>query len=723
MKIPSPKAIDEVAKVVWASHILSYWNPYTTPESDKPLQPKHTPSDDEITDDDEDYDDSPDTDNTSTDTAVLAVSDEALREKFLNSISELLAHTKGGKHVTAAALREKEDSIEIDIARNTGFGREDNNFLSSLARFLSRQGERFSHQNSVDNHEFLRETIVYNASRVNDGVEKAAQLLKKSPLRPITRSSSESQSKDLTCLLGCCSKTHPLASNAIESLLPELLNFYLLKSNSSALLGRENQMCQIVELAALALRSSHKSHSKLKDMLPCADIIKVMKRLRSLARLVTDLHVLSHIARLLPSFRSVIFIKVSPPDPVRLQKRHKQTVHQAWKKLQLQATGEGLPNVVAEKGSQFKSDCSHTPTVHCEIQLLARYEAEPSLTPTLLYLGCSKKACFLYTDKIGVWFPRDTKEPELVWVPIISKLNEYHADFDAFLGPKHSVLFTLPFNENKRRGLVLDHQITIYYQDWDERPTKTNQSIQHAVEACHGMRVPYNLCGDYVAMSGRQGDPSSEYLDIDCADFRHILDYFSTYFDETIRETTSGGSVRAVQISCPLEQKLKSCEQFQSVVVDRDFPSTKMVSGLSMAFEDPMWICQINSDELKDGIMLLDELPEDAWRNLHAEHLAIDLDAESDNWGMSSRSPWRLDGSIIVMRRYGKDLDVEWVQHICAYYLKVLQPLFARALSGDISREDVLAEVTRERIMAWISVVAPGGSMNLEPHRGSVKSM
>lgn len=140
MEIPSPKAIDEVAKVVWASHILSYWNPYTTPMSDKPLQPKHTPSDHDTTDD-EDYLDSLDIDNASTDTALLAVGDKALREKFLNSISELLAHTKGGEHVTAAALREKEDAIEIDIARNTGFGREDNNYLSSLARFLSRQGE------------------------------------------------------------------------------------------------------------------------------------------------------------------------------------------------------------------------------------------------------------------------------------------------------------------------------------------------------------------------------------------------------------------------------------------------------------------------------------------------------------------------------------------------------------------------------------------------------
>lgn len=329
-----------------------------------------------------------------------------------------------------------------------------------------------------------------------------------------------------------------------------------------------------------------------------------------------------------------------------------------------------------------------------------------------------------HAHKIGIWFPRDTKEPVLVWAPIISRVDEFHADFDGFLGPSHAVLLTLPFNENKRRGLILDHQITIYYQDWDERPTtKTNQSIQHAVEACQGMRVSYNLCGDYVAMSGRRGDPASEYLDIDCADFRHILDYFSTYFDETIRETPSGGSVRAVQINCPLEQKLKSREQFQSVVVDRDFPSTKLISGLSMALEDPMWICEINRDELKDGIALLDQLPEDPWRNLHAEILATDIDAESDSWGMPSRFHWRFDGSIIVMRRYGKDLDVEWVQHICAYYLEVLQPLFAMSLSGEISREDVLAEITCEKIMAWISVVTPGGLMDLGPQRAFVKSM
>jgi hypothetical protein len=256
-------------------------------------------------------------------------------------------------------------------------------------------------------------------------------------------------------------------------------------------------------------------------------------------------------------------------------------------------------------------------------------------------------------------------------------MGEYHPDFDAFLGPKHAVLFTLPFDENKRRGLILVHLITIHYQDWDERPPKFNESIQNAVTACHGMRVPQNLCGDYVALSGRRGDPPSGYLDLDCADFRHILDFFSRYSDETISETPGDGSVWAVQIDCPLEQKLKSCELIQPVVVDRDFPSTRMVSSLSTVLKDPIWICHIDNDELKDGIALLDEPPRNSWQNIHAEILATEMDPESDRWGTFKSSQW-FDGSFIVMRRCGKDLDVQWVQRICAYFLEILQPLIKR---------------------------------------------
>jgi hypothetical protein len=64
------------------------------------------------------------------------------------------------------------------------------------------------------------------------------------------------------------------------------------------------------------------------------------------------------------------------------------------------------------------------------------------------------------------------------------------------------LLFTIPFKVNNRRGLELDHWLTIWYRDYDEI---TNQSILAAVEACHGMTVPCHLRGDFVVTSGQRG--------------------------------------------------------------------------------------------------------------------------------------------------------------------------------------------------------------------------
>lgn len=146
MKYSISKATDELAEVVWASHILSYLNPYTSTASDEPLQPDRLPIDREVNGDDGgDFDDSPDI---SVDTETLTGSDEVLREKLLDCVSELLAHTKGGKYVTATALREEEDSVEIDIARNHGFNAKDEAYLTSLAKFLAMQGN--SKHNKTD---------------------------------------------------------------------------------------------------------------------------------------------------------------------------------------------------------------------------------------------------------------------------------------------------------------------------------------------------------------------------------------------------------------------------------------------------------------------------------------------------------------------------------------------------------------------------------------------
>jgi hypothetical protein len=139
---------DEFAQVVWASHILSYLDPYTTtkPEETGNLDAhqRSISSDDDRENSssaDEDLEEDFDLDTASLIVEPLTALDEPIREKFLDSVSELLARAKGGGLVTAATLRELEDSVEIDVARNDGLNEKDEDYLFSTSIFLSLQGE------------------------------------------------------------------------------------------------------------------------------------------------------------------------------------------------------------------------------------------------------------------------------------------------------------------------------------------------------------------------------------------------------------------------------------------------------------------------------------------------------------------------------------------------------------------------------------------------------
>lgn len=133
---------DDFARVVWASHILSYLNPYTITTLNETISSdqrsiNQDPNDEE----DEELDGDLDIEQISVNNQLLTTGNGMIREKFLDCICDLLAHTKGPKFVIAAALREKEDSIEIDIARNNGFDPRDDEYLSSLAKFLAIENE------------------------------------------------------------------------------------------------------------------------------------------------------------------------------------------------------------------------------------------------------------------------------------------------------------------------------------------------------------------------------------------------------------------------------------------------------------------------------------------------------------------------------------------------------------------------------------------------------
>lgn len=138
-----------IAHVVWASHILSY---LTGERSNTTLLLPEL-------DDDENFD----TDKLEAETdkaGNLIDSDHSLRSKFLDCVAELLSPSKGWQHVVATGLRESEDFVNIDIARNDGFD-----------KAQSCDGVRGSHVKVADLRSYLGHLQKYLLSASQQGMK------------------------------------------------------------------------------------------------------------------------------------------------------------------------------------------------------------------------------------------------------------------------------------------------------------------------------------------------------------------------------------------------------------------------------------------------------------------------------------------------------------------------------------------------------------------------
>ena len=141
-----------IARVGWAIFILSYLTQKRS-HAELPL------CDDDEEDKDEDHDEQGDLDADTERTVVLNGPEDSIRSKFLDCIAQLLSPSKGWHNVSATALREHEDHVAIDIARNDCFGKAslgptDQNvctfeesevmYCSELTRYLSCQHGKFA---------------------------------------------------------------------------------------------------------------------------------------------------------------------------------------------------------------------------------------------------------------------------------------------------------------------------------------------------------------------------------------------------------------------------------------------------------------------------------------------------------------------------------------------------------------------------------------------------
>jgi hypothetical protein len=105
---------DRVAQVLWAAHILALVS--KTGSHTQGQTPR-----DPFVEDEEEHEDVNDIDSDTERAANLAGTDDSVQRKVLDCIAQLFSPAKGWASVTATALRQREDFVEVDIARNDSF--------------------------------------------------------------------------------------------------------------------------------------------------------------------------------------------------------------------------------------------------------------------------------------------------------------------------------------------------------------------------------------------------------------------------------------------------------------------------------------------------------------------------------------------------------------------------------------------------------------------------
>lgn len=108
---------ERIARVTWASHILSY----LTNTQSHGKEPRDTRNNTECDNSDTDEPSDTETNYETQRTVILSPPRTSIREKFLDCIAQLLSPCKGWDGVTATAIREGEDGVEVDVVRNDGF--------------------------------------------------------------------------------------------------------------------------------------------------------------------------------------------------------------------------------------------------------------------------------------------------------------------------------------------------------------------------------------------------------------------------------------------------------------------------------------------------------------------------------------------------------------------------------------------------------------------------
>ncbi|KAL4876938.1 hypothetical protein BJY04DRAFT_210300 [Aspergillus karnatakaensis] len=334
---------ESIARVVWAAHILSYLTNKRNHEElyDVGNNAQRDSDTDELSDCDTDYE--------TEKTVVLSGPRDSVRRKFLDCTAQLLSPCKGWDGVTATAIREAEDGVEVDIAGNDGFHSGADGMDCQLVGYCKMLEDylagsaKGADANEASLAEFELKVIDYTSRRIDTWIEGLRKTL------TTQKSSSDSNFQ------------RGLRHEAATETWTTLTNLTLHPDADSRALKHRSL---IVQQAYKCLQFTQ-----------CRESL-----LNFIARPLIDCRLLRSIAAREPQFRNC---KVS------------LVPSRSTTSLRLGPTPEHIVSMLAPFNQRFEKACAESFSLHAEMQLVLHYDEGCASQPTLDYLGCSKKTCLL----------------------------------------------------------------------------------------------------------------------------------------------------------------------------------------------------------------------------------------------------------------------------------------------------------------------------------------
>ncbi|KAF4631807.1 hypothetical protein G7Y89_g6314 [Cudoniella acicularis] len=363
---------ERIAHVVWAAHILSYL-----------AGERNQTGLIDFTEEGFDGEES----DAETDKGIdLTGSDGSIRRKFLDCVAELLSPSKGYDYVVTTGLRESEDYVEIDVARNGDFGEPGSRnsvakstyrrYFDHFEEYLASASEHVGnyHQSGMSPSWFELIAIEFNRNRTDYWVEAMRTYV-------ATKGTYQDQGQDQA-------KEHSPKLQPAEKLLDNLTS--LLNHSSTG----ETIFRGPIVYAAYECVTSPDVYRVVQTIFGSGAGSKLWRALKFLSRSVFNCRFLMRVATLLPNFRKVKIFLVSPEQKTILSPKYLVDITDAWSQLS-STMNPSSAKLIATFGDQFKQECARPLTSHSEIKLFTHYEDSSSLTPTIDYFGCSKKTCLL----------------------------------------------------------------------------------------------------------------------------------------------------------------------------------------------------------------------------------------------------------------------------------------------------------------------------------------